>query len=119
MANLRTTALVASLLLALARLATAQEGVVVRDFGTASCGYWLDVRANRSITNDARFVQAREWVSGFISAFNWYMRPPGGDVAQSTDREGMYAWLDLYCREHPTVGLAKAVEQLVEHLGSR
>ena len=118
MPTLRKAALAGSLLLALARPAAAVD-VVVRDFGTVSCGTWLEVRANRSTGDGVRFAQAREWVSGFISAFNWYTEPPGGDVAWSTDREGMYGWLDLYCREHPTVGLAKAVEQLIEHLGSR
>ena len=95
-------------------------GVVIRDFGIRSCGVWLEVRTTRNEPPyDVRFVQAREWISGFLSAHNWYLKPQQGDVAYNTDREGIYGWLDGYCRENPTAGFIKAIVGLVEYLESR
>ena len=85
------------------------------DFGRVSCGFWLEVRATRDKPLDNRFTQGREWISGWISAFNYYMEP-SGDVTSGTDREGLYAWLDRYCQDNPTTPLAGAVVRLIEHL---
>lgn len=91
---------------------------MVYDFGQRSCGFWLEVRATREDPSDIRFIQAQDWISGFISAYNWYIHP-GGNVAWRTDREGLYAWLDKHCQENPTVLFVKAVNKLIEHLRKR
>jgi hypothetical protein len=61
---------------------------MVYDFGRSSCGLWLEVRTARNAASDIRFVQAHEWIAGFLSAYNWYV-DPRGNVAKGTDREGM------------------------------
>ncbi len=65
---------------------------------------------------DMRFTQAREWLSGYLTAYNWYRTRPGIDIAAGTDREGMYAWLDKFCRDNPTLAYGFAVSKLVEYL---
>jgi hypothetical protein len=40
------------------------------DFGRVSCGVWLEARASPAGPSDVRFVQAREWLSGFLTAYN-------------------------------------------------
>ena len=96
-----------------------EHGIIIWDFGIASCGTWLEARTNRDDSNDIRFDEAAGWISGFLSAYNWYLRPQHGDVVSGTDREGLYAWLDGYCRKNPTTVFFKAVVDLVEHLASR
>ena len=90
----------------------------VYDFGRSSCGLWLEARANRASANDVRFIQAREWISGFLTAYNMYVHSHG-DVAGQTDQEGLHAWLDGDCRRDPTNSLMSAVFRLIKHLDSR
>jgi hypothetical protein len=116
---MRTRILCATLGIALIVSTSAQpQKTMVWDFGLISCGLWLEIRA-RNDASDVRFVQGREWISGFITAYNWYERPVGGNISAGTDREGMYAWLDKYCRENPTTLVAFAVTKLIEHLHTR
>src|SRR5262245_11926889 len=46
---------------------------VVHDIGRFSCGLWLEVRNNRGNPHDLRHTQAQEWISGFITAYNYYI----------------------------------------------
>jgi hypothetical protein len=118
---MRTRSLCATLGIALIVSTPAQpQQTMVLDFGRLSCGLWLEVRAVRSNREDVRFVQGREWISGFITAYNWYEHPiSGGNISAGTDREGMYAWLDKYCRENPTTTVFSAATKLIEHLRTR
>ena len=88
------------------------KNVKVHGFGTTSCGLWMDVRANRRTPSDIRFVQAQQWIAGYLSAYNAHVSPTG-NAAGKTDQEGMYAWLDLYCKGHPTANVMTALEQFV------
>jgi hypothetical protein len=92
---------------------------MVYDAGQRSCGFWLEVRAAREKPQDFRFVQFREWLSGFISAYNYNTHSGTIDVAAGTDREGMYAWLDDFCRNNPTSPFIGAAIKLIEHLQTR
>ena len=83
--------------------------------GRFSCGHWLEIRRTRDTPHDVRFTQAREWLDGFLSAYNLYLFP-GGNVAAGTDNEGIHDWMDNYCRENPavmTIGAAKALIQFL------
>jgi hypothetical protein len=90
----------------------------VHGFGRFSCGVWLEARAKGSNPVDARVIQAHEWMSGFITAYNLFLHPRG-DVATSTDADTVHAWLDDYCREKPTLMFEEAVIKLIEHLRTR
>lgn len=115
---MKKIAFAAVLMVGLHGSAAAQEWMV-KDSGRVSCGGWLEIRAAASDPNDSRFLQVSEWISGFLTAYNYYFTPAGGDVASATDRPGMYAWLDKYCRENPTLRLVQATIVLIEHLEGR
>ena len=97
----------------------AERAITVDGAGRFSCGHWLEIRATRNQPDDFRFVQAREWISGFVTAYNMYMHS-AGDVADGNyDRDGWYAWIDKYCRENPLKPIFKATERLIEELEQR
>lgn len=97
------------------------DDVVVYSPGSSSCGAWLEARegakANRS---DVRHLQFEAFLSGFASAYNWYV----GDVTSAKgivgeiDAAGQWAYLDKYCRDNPTHAFASAVSNLLDHLKS-
>jgi hypothetical protein len=84
--------------------------------GLMSCGSWIEARRNRDNPLDRRFIQAKEWTSGFLTAYNFYV-PPNGNILAGTDPEGAYAWIDSYCRQYPTEPLLVAAGALIDHLG--
>ena len=89
---------------------------MVHDFGLSSCELWLELRAGRKARGDARYLQAREWISGFITSYNWYKDPRGDVVAGVMERQRLYSWLDSYCRENPTKLVFSGVVDLIEYL---
>jgi hypothetical protein len=122
---MRRTTLLTTLCLALVvctatgpLLAQTSVTFMTYDTGRTSCGTWIDARAARNNDGDVRFLQAKEWASGFITAYN-YIVHPRGHVAASTDREGLYAWLDKYCQQNPTEKFVEAVVALIEHLNTQ
>src|SRR5262245_5524814 len=88
---------------------------LIRGAGRLSCGSWLEIRAKRDNRMDVRFIQLREWIDGYLTAYNVHVHP-NGNVSAPTDPEGMYAWLDNYCQQNPTVITMAAVEALIKHL---
>jgi len=56
------------------------------------------------------------WVTGFLSAFNFYGNRREADVAGSTDVNGIFAWLDNYCAANPLHTVAEASVALVTEL---
>ena len=98
-------------------LATSVAQKMVHGAGRVSCGAWLEFRAARANPQDMRFTQAREWLDGFLSAYNWYVFS-GPDV-RATDSDGMYAWIDKFCRENPTAGLVFAMAKFIAFLEQR
>jgi hypothetical protein len=72
--------------------------------GAASCGSWT---ANRRIRNDIALMQV-SWVLGFLSGI--------ADIKASTnplrnmDSDGVAAWIDNYCRQHPIQEILDAAE---------
>lgn len=88
--------------------------IVIQGFGSSSCGLWTEVRANRHNPSDLRFLQAQEWISGYLSAYNAYVSPSGNVAGTGkTDQEGMYVWIDQYCQGHPTTYFVTALEQFI------
>ena len=103
--------------------------VAVYGWGLKSCGAWTKAQAQRpelttggvqtlNTDSDADMVTQMEWVSGFISAFNMY-KSATQNVAEGTDLNGVYAWIDNYSAAHPLDPITKAAEVLMRELSQR
>jgi hypothetical protein len=81
--------------------------------GANPCSAWTQ---DRSGTTDAarQASQSRiDWISGFFSAVNLFAEQFGSLHGGIDDRDGMIAWIDTYCQEHPTDPLFVAAGDLV------
>jgi 2-methylcitrate dehydratase PrpD len=58
------------------------------------------------------------WVQGFLTATNVFFTG-SSDLSHGTDSEGIMAWVDNYCKEHPLETLATAAVDLVFQLMAR
>ena len=75
-----------------------------------SCGGWQHQRAIRS-----QFaVNLQAWAMGYLSG-----RAIDEDILEGTDPQGVFAWIDNYCRLHALDGLPLAVGALVDELTNR
>ena len=92
-----------------------QLGYGVLGEGTASCGEWTKVRAEKN--SSSAFVSGA-WVQGYLTAFNLY-GPASNDITKGTDAEGVMAWVDNYCVQHPLDDLSTAADNLVVELSKR
>ena len=90
--------------------------IVPNSAGTPSCGTWAAARENPS---DGGAAQYGKWVWGFESGLNWGGRNARGDVLRGFDGEGVLAWVDQFCREHPLDDLVAAVVALDRELARR
>lgn len=66
--------------------------------GILSCGTWTKVRRDRREGLDA------QWILGFLSGVAHY--DGSLDPMHGVDAEGVFGWIDNYCRAHP-------IEQIV------
>lgn len=76
----------------------------------ASCGTWLEERRKESDES----VHLRSWALGYLSgAASWANsgdplgRPAG-------DSNGIFYWLDNYCRAYPTQFFTEALDAFIE-----
>ena len=65
--------------------------------GGASCGEWT---ADRRFPDSLHSQADEQWVLGFLSAVGY--ADPDRDPLRGTDAQGVWAWADNYCRDHPT-----------------
>lgn len=114
--------LIMGMLIALSLMATicnAAPQFNVLGAGTASCGEWTKARKTRSHLEDM-FVS---WVQGFLTALNAVLAsrhlPGTADVSDGIDAEGLLAWIDNYCSQHPLDSIAKATLALNTELTVR
>ena len=98
----RALALVWSLTLvaALGGKAVAVEQVVRMGSGTESCGTWLRHRADGPSAD-------LQWVLGYLSGAATYT---DGELLAPTDANGIWYWLDDYCRTHAAEPLPDALD---------
>jgi hypothetical protein len=84
--------------------------------GGVSCGIWLEARqrATRGNTDDML-----AWVQGFLSGINMALYQSNPDFLVETDAQGISAWLDNYCRQHPLENLINASGTLISELTMR
>jgi hypothetical protein len=104
--KLLKTALVAGSLLFVLTARIAAEGQGVLGQGNVSCSSWLENHTR----DDARVA----WILGYITAFNQYGSKPESDVSEGTTTEEMMAFINNYCRNHPTDNLYRASAALVD-----
>lgn len=75
--------------------------------GTSSCGAWTAARQNRLA------LAYEQWVLGYISGMGEGVNAVEGhpfhwDALKGTDAQGVWAWIDNYCRDHPTKDIRDA-----------
>jgi hypothetical protein len=71
---------------------------------SGSCGLWLRNRAE-PLASHAMGM----WALGFLSGAPFTDPRPDADPLGKTDADGVYYWLDNYCRANPTVEFSEAV----------
>lgn len=76
--------------------------------GTASCGSWLESKAEPS----HRQVYG-QWILGFLSGSNWQ----SVRQARPIDNYAVFAFVDAYCTKNPTHMLTMASAAAVEVTG--
>ena len=77
--------------------------------GSQSCGKWLSARENNA--NRTTFLQMGSWAVGFLSGAVWVTST---DILANTDSDGVFYWLDNYCRANPTATFSDAVIEFYE-----
>jgi hypothetical protein len=101
--------LVALLALAFCFQTEAKEGWEAFGSGTQSCAEWTKSEAERRPVNSGGTMLTQtgsdipaqtQWIAGFLTAFNHYQGATP-NVAQGTDMNGVFAWVDTYCAAHP------------------
>ena len=119
--------LVALLALAFCFQTEAKEGWEAFGSGTQSCAEWTKSEAERRPVNSGGTMLTQtgsdipaqtQWIAGFLTAFNYYQSATP-NVAQGTDMNGVFEWVDTYCAAHPLDPIAKAAIALVAELSKR
>jgi hypothetical protein len=90
------------------------RGYELRGAGNLSCGRWSAQRSDglhSAGTNlpDGSHYLTESWVAGFLSGMG-YAGKQGGEPFHGVDNDGIFAWIDNYCRAHPIERLAEAVK---------
>jgi hypothetical protein len=67
---------------------------------------------------DIGLASQAAWVSGFLSAFDYYASE-SGNVGNGIDGNGILVWIDNYCAAHPLDSIATATIALVTELSQR
>jgi hypothetical protein len=76
--------------------------------GVSSCGSWTEARSNNQATPSAY----GQWVVGFLSGIGYEGAPQfGADPLLGMDADGVWAWIDNYCRDHPIDTIAAATKE--------
>ncbi len=76
--------------------------------GNMSCESWLKEREK----GKPQAWEFQQWLLGYVSAYNNWVHK-GRNVADGTNANGMFAWIDKYCADRPRDVLATVVEELI------
>jgi hypothetical protein len=60
----------------------------------------------------------QSWLLGYITSINAHELTITKDIAEGTNPDGMFLWVDNYCTEHPLDSLARAAASLTGVLRS-
>jgi hypothetical protein len=113
----RQTILIAIAVVGLIAPAAAQS---IKGSGSDDCGEWLQYRqsvaSQQATSRDVLLLSMeKSWIDGFVSGINATQAFGNADLLGSHPGEGMYAWVDNYCRSKPldnilAASLALAIE---------
>jgi hypothetical protein len=100
----------------------ADEGkYTILGHGAVSCGIWTQGR--RPLLRDGPQLMREAWVLGYITAVSSWSLPLGRgavrNVAEGTDVDGIFAWIDNYCAAHPPELLGYSIAILAGELRER
>jgi len=82
--------------------------------GSRPCGSWLQARSQ--VTPESSVMQS--WLLGYITSINAHELTITKDIAEGTNADGMFLWVDNYCTEHPLDSVARAAASLIGVLRS-
>jgi hypothetical protein len=80
--------------------------------GNKSCGSWSAHRheynpGGRPTAGTQASTEDASWVVGFLSGIG-FVGEKGDDPLNGVDADGVWAWIDNYCRAHPIESIARA-----------
>lgn len=87
--------------------ATPVAAATIMGSGVESCGSWLQHRADGGSSD-------MQWVLGYLSGAAIYN---GKNPLVNTDGNGVWYWIDNYCRSHAASKLADALDAFVSERG--
>jgi hypothetical protein len=109
----RITTLALAILIVGASETRAEKMVTVLGLGNKSCGSWIEARRANNVTSDI----FEGWIAGFLSGSNSIAAHTAGidilsEASTQGDAQGLWAWIDNYCRAHPLNSIAAAADAL-------
>lgn len=87
-----------------------KEQFATYGIGSEPCSSYTDARKRGGHIEDGY----RQWLSGYVSAFNLIVSSTTFDIFGSTDFEGMIGWLDNRCTKYPRANLTNTVARFTE-----
>ena len=106
-----------AILLAMLLPAIAQargQQVNIFSFDDASCSAWSKTAGNKLVRAQYEF-----WIRGFVSGHNYANPAQQIKVGGLPGSNGLYQFLDQYCRENPSSSFVSGAIMLVEQLRER
>ena len=83
-------------------------------FGLQSCGSWTAAaKKEPGVGIDVMRFAYTGWISGFLTAYGWWVEDGSGPVSNLSNIEGPLAWIDKYCQENPLKAVDAAAAQLI------
>jgi hypothetical protein len=83
---------------------------------STSCGSWVQLRSVPNQSNVQR-SQMEGWITGYMSGVNINATPELLDGV--SDPNGLFVYVDNYCKSNPLDDLDKATDSLVDELYKR
>ena len=100
------------------------DAQTIKGSGNDNCGDWIKYRQSvsgqQATSREVMLLSMEQsWIDGFVSGINATKAYGSGDLLGSRPGEGMYAWVDNYCRSKPLDSILDASIALVSALRSQ
>jgi len=89
-----------------------------KTIGNRSCGQWVSARKEGNPAERIEHLAITGWIGGYLTAYNNHTQNVYG-ITGRVDLDGIYLWIDKYCRENPLRGINNAMDQLIFELWPR
>src|SRR6516165_9877017 len=108
--------------------AEAKEGWEAFGMGNKTCVEWTQIQDERRPVNSggtmltemgSDITAQTQWITGFLTAYNYYFQGATPNVAEGTDINGVFARIDTYCAAHPLDPIARAAIAVMDELSQR